>query len=388
MSAGRLPSASALLRKAEEATGLTDWGGDLFRQPFAVLIDDLNSTAELHELGARRAERRLLDTLCMRLRLVADRTRFPGIAAEQIERPIFVIGLPRSGTTFFHNLLSADPANRSPATWEIMYPSPPPAEATYCTDPRIGEAEAAMAETGFMAEDLQAIHPFDASRPEECNFIWELSFLTVNYMAWWNVPNYRKLLYSTDFREVYQEHRQVLQHLQHRYRRDRWVLKTPAHMAWLEHLFAVYPDACLVQCHRDPAKIIPSLSNNLAVWRRTFSDTVPAGDFGMLELQAEGLANVARFRAQPRFRDRFFDAHYLDVQADPIAMLKRAYDTFDVGFDDEREATIRAWMRQDREAHAKGARHAYRLDDYGLDYAAIDRVMGGYIRDFNVQLER
>ena len=384
----QLPSAPAMLRLAEEATGLTDWGGDLFRRPFEVLIDDLNSEAQLHELGALRARRRLLDTLCTRLRLVEDRKRFPGIAEELIEKPIVVIGLPRSGTTFFHNLLSADPANRSPATWEIMFPSPPPDEAGFEADPRIEEAEAAMEFAGFMGEELQSIHPFDARRPEECNFIWETSLLSVNYMAWWHVPNYRKLLYSIDFRQVYQEHRQVLQHLQHRRRRDRWVLKTPAHMAWLEDLFAVYPDACLVQCHRDPAKIIPSLSNNLAVWRKTFSDQVPPGDFGMLELQAGGLANVARLRDRPEYRNRFFDAHYLDVQDDPIAVLRRAYAFFGVGFDDARERAIRLRMRQDQDDHAKGLRHAYRLDDYGLDHAAIDRVMGDYIRAFGVQLER
>ncbi len=388
MTVAQLPSAAALLRSAEAATGLTDWGGDLFRHPFAVLIDDLNGEAQLHAEGSRRAERRLFDTLCTRLRLVEDRKRFPGIAEERIERPIIVIGLPRSGTTFFHNLLSADPANRSPATWEIMFPSPPPDEAGFETDPRIGQAEAAMEFAGFMNAELQSIHPFDARRPEECNFIWETSLLSVNYMAWWHVPNYRKLLYSIDFRQVYQEHRQVLQHLQHRRRRDRWVLKTPAHMAWLRDLFAVYPDACLIQCHRDPAKIIPSLSNNLAVWRKTFSDLVPPGDFGMLELQAGGLANVARFRDQPQYSGRFFDAHYLDVQADPIAVLRHAYAFFGVPFDDVRERAIRLWMRQDQEGHAKGPRHSYRLDDYGLDYAAIDRVMGDYMRAFGVQLER
>jgi hypothetical protein len=128
-------------------------------------------------------------------------------------------------------------------------------------------------------------------------------------------------------------------------------------MAWLKDLFAVYPDACLIQCHRDPAKIIPSLSNNLVAWRKTFSDQVPSGDFGMLELQAGGLANVARFRDQPEYRDRFFDAHYLDVQADPIGVLRRAYDFFDVPFDDARELAIRHWM-------------------------------GDYMRAFGVQLER
>ena len=378
----------SMIRAAEQATGLSDWGGELFREPFEVLIRDLNETANLTALGEQRAYRRLFDNLCTRLRLVEDRKRFPGIAAETIRQPIFVTGLPRAGTTFFHNLLAADPVNRSPVTWEIMYPSPPPEEATYNDDPRIAQAQAAMDFEGFMQPQLQAIHPFDALRPEECNFIWELSFITVNYTAWWEVPNYRKLISSMDFRAVYEEEKQVLQHLQHRFKRERWVLKTPAHMKTLGQLLEVFPDACLVQCHRDPAKVLPSLSNNLAVWRKTFSDMVPAGAFGMLELQAEGLRNVAEFRAQPRYAAQFFDAHYLDVQADPIAVLKKAYAHFGLSLDAARETVIRDWMQHDRDGHAKGLKHTYDMNDFGLDYAQIDRVLGDYIRDSRVQLER
>ena len=157
----------SMIRSAEQATGLSDWGGELFREPFEVLIRDLNETANLTALGEQRAYRRLFDNLCTRLRLVEDRKRFPGIAAETIRQPIFVTGLPRAGTTFFHNLLAADPVNRSPVTWEIMYPSPPPEEATYNDDPRIAQAQAAMDFEGFMQPQLQAIHPFDALRPEE-----------------------------------------------------------------------------------------------------------------------------------------------------------------------------------------------------------------------------
>lgn len=380
--------ASAMYRAAEQATGLSDWGSELFREPFEVLIRDLNTTAKLNTLGEQRAYRRLFDNLCMRLQLVEDRKRHPAIATEIIRQPIFVIGLPRAGTTFFHNLLAADPLSRSPLTWEIMYPSPPPEEATYATDPRIARAKAAMEFEGFMQPELQAIHPFDALRPEECNFIWELSFVTPNYSAWWEVPNYRKLIYSMDFRPVYEEEKKVLQHLQFRFKRERWVLKTPAHMAWLGQLLDVFPDACLVQCHRDPAKVLPSLANNLAVWRKTFSDVVPTGAFGMLELQAEGLRNVAAFRAQPRYGKHFFDAHYLDVQADPIAVLKKAYAHFGMPLNAARETAIRHWMQSDRDSHAKGPKHAYKMDDFGLDYAQIDAVMGDYIRTFHVQLER
>lgn len=385
---GTLFSVDAMLAAAERATGLSDWGAEDFRRALDLLVADLNSEAQLHEVGVRRAQRRLHDVLCSRLQLIGDRKRFPGIRAEEIRQPIFVIGLPRSGTTFFHNLLARDPHSRAPLAWEIMYPSPPPERATYDRDPRIERAREAMEFEGFMAPELQAIHPFEAVRPEECNFIWEPSLWSVNFMAFWHVPNYTRALYAHDFRGVYGEHRAFLQQLQHRCRADRWVLKTPAHMTWLGALFTAYPDALLVQCHRDPAKVLASVSKNLAVWRRTFSDFVPRGDFGLLEAQAKGLERVAEFRAQPKFKDRFVDVHYLDVQEDPMAVVRKVYRHFDLPLSPASEAIMTSWLESDRAEHSKGPRHVYALEDYDLDVVKIDTVFGDYIKRSGVQLER
>src|SRR5438552_18454167 len=113
---------------------------------------------------------------------------------------------------------------------------------------------------------------------------------------------------------MYESLMSVLQHLQQLFTGYRWVLKTPAHMAWLDTLLGVYPDACLIQCHRDPAKIIPSLANNLLQYRKLYSTLRPGGSYGMVELQAKSLARVDAIRDQPQFAARFVDAHYLDVQ--------------------------------------------------------------------------
>ena len=122
--------ADRLMSAAQDATGLIDWGGDVFREPLYVLSLDLIAHANLNALGVERARRRLVDNLKGRLLLAQDRKRFPGVEDEAIVKPIFVAGLPRAGSTFFHNLLAADPANRSPRMWEIMFPSPPTREAT------------------------------------------------------------------------------------------------------------------------------------------------------------------------------------------------------------------------------------------------------------------
>jgi hypothetical protein len=378
----------SLMRAAERATGFAEWGDAVFREPLAILARAIRDEASLHELGLRRAQRRLVDALGARLQLVAERKGDPGIADEPIRHPIFVIGLPRAGTTFLHSLLSQDPAHRSPATWEMRAPSPPPEEATYTTDRRIDETDEALRFEGFLDAEVQGIHPFSARRAEECNFMWESTLLSVNFMAFWNVPSYRSFLYSTDFRPVYREHRQFLQHLQRRFRRDRWVLKSPAHSAWLPELLATYPDACIVQCHRDPAKVLPSLSSNLAALRRLFSDSVEVSDFGMARLQAESLAVVSRVRAQPGVSDRFIDAHYLDVQADPLPLVRRIYAHFGLPFTEAAETAMRRWLAQDRDSHAKGTRHSYTLEQYGIDLGEIDEAMGPYVRQYGIQLER
>jgi hypothetical protein len=187
---------------------------------------------------------------------------------------------------------------------------------------------------------------------------------------------------------VYAEHKQFLQHLQHRFRGDRWVLKSPAHNLWLEELLSVYPDACLIQCHRDPAKVLPSLSSNLVALRQLFSDYVPSGEFGMLEQQAYGMQKIATVRAKPQFKDRFIDAHYLEVQADPMAVVQKIYAHFGLPLPEDTQVAMRAWLSRDRSEHGKGHKHSYQLDDYGLDYDKIDRILGDYIRGSNVQLER
>jgi len=376
------------MRAAERATGSRDWGAPLFREPLAILTRAIRDEAHLGDLGVPRAERRLVDALSARLQLNAARSRDPGIAHEEIRHPIFVIGLPRAGTTFLHSLLSQDPAHRSPSTWEMRAPSPPPEEATYATDPRIEETDDALRFEGFLEPELQAIHPFQARRAEECNFMWEQSLLSVNFMAFWNVPSYTQYLYSTDFTPVYREHRQFLQHLQRRFRRERWLLKSPAHSAWLPQLLAVYPDACIVQCHRDPAKVLPSLSSNLAALRRLFSDQVEVSDFGMARLQADSLAVVSRVRQQPGVADRFIDAHYLDVQAEPLAVVRRIYAHFKLPFTAAAEAAMTAWLAEDHESHSKGARHSYSLEQYRIDLAELDAAMGPYIRQYGIQLER
>ena len=232
--------ARAMRRDAQRETGLTDWGEDAFLEPFEILVESINREAELHERGASAACRRLGDLLRGRLKLVDDRRRYPDIAREKIVAPLIVLGMSRTGSTFLHNLLSQDPHHRAPRAWEIMFPSPPPERASYHSDPRIAMAQETLQAQGLLNPALLRLHPLGAERPEECNQIWEMSFVSVNFLAYWNVPSYIEYLQSADPGQAYGFELKVLQQLQYRYP-GRWVLKGQPHMVWLEAMLAAFP---------------------------------------------------------------------------------------------------------------------------------------------------
>lgn len=394
----RALDAKEMLRSAEKETGLTDWGltdewGGDFRPAYEIFVRALNTEARLSEKGTRFTRDRIMDLLRGRLQMVEDRKRFPGIQEEEIKTPIFVIGLPRSGTTFMHNLLAQDPEHRAPQTWEVRLPSPPPEKATYKSDPRIAKVQEIYREVGFLDQDIQEVHPTGAQRYEECVFIHSFAFVSADLSAYWNVPSYREIAWaSPDFRPVYRLERSVLQHLQHRYRGERWVLKTPAHMAYLKELIEVFPDAYFVNCLRDPAKVVASLSNAFVRLRKKYSDQLPpVVNAAMTELQTRAhLANKAMefFDEHPEYERRCFKAQFVDVQKDSMAVVARMYDTFGIPLTEDRAAAMSAWVKTDREKHASVGTHSYSLQDYGIDYATIEQYFGKWIDRFAIKLER
>lgn len=386
-------NARALLQEAEQSTGLRDWGGDEwhereFRELMTILTESLEREANLHPRGRMAARDRLQNIFSGRLRLVDDRKRFPEIAREKITRPIIALGLPRAGTTFLHGLLAQDPAHRAPRTWEITFPSPPPEQERYDTDPRIALCQESLDRQGFSNPELLKIHPFGASLPDECIFIQEYSG-TGPFAAFWNVPSYAAAASRVDFSWVFELHRRVLQHLQHRYGGARWVLKAPSHIEHVETLLSIYPDACFIQNHRDPIKVIPSIASTFVMLRRTFSDAAP-------DPRLIAQANIAMFagpamklielRKRLEIDAHFFDCHFTDLTREPIGMVKRLYASLDLSLSAEAARRMETWLEED--LHTKGSRHRYALEDYDLDEAELERHFGAYLDHYGIARER
>lgn len=390
--------AEEMLRAAEKETGLTDWGltdewGGDFRPAYEVFVRALNTEARLSEKGTRFTRDRIMDLLRGRLQIVEDRKRFPGIKDERITTPIFVIGLGRSGTTFMSHLLAQDPEHRAAQTWEVRLPSPPPEAATYNSDPRITKVHEIYKEVGWLDQDIQEVHPTGAQRYEECPYMHAHAFVSAEFAAYWDIPSYMDLAWaSSDFRRIYRLQHSFLQHLQHRYRGNRWVLKSGAHMPYLSELITVFPDTFFVNCIRDPAKVVASRSNAFMRLRKRYSDQLPPSEHSAMEgLQTCAyLVNKAMtfFDEHPEFEERCFNAQFVDVQKDPMAVVGQIYDKFGIPLTEERAGTMNAWLKADREKHTRVGTHSYSLQDMGLDYATIDKHFGKWIDRFPIKLER
>ena len=238
-----------LLAAAEKKTGLTDYGPDTFRPGLDALLDSLNGEARLNTLGRIAARSSIQGRLEDRLRIVDWRKGHADVAAQRIERPIFVLGLPRTGTTALYGALAANPALRSPVSWEVTFPVPPSDPATRGTDARITQMEKTYAGLNRIAPDAQRIHQMGALLPQECIAIHTSEFTSYEMVVVYPVPSYFEFLKEHGIRNAYAWERQFLQHMQSGFAADHWLLKSPVHLMFLDQLLEEFP-RCAGSCRR------------------------------------------------------------------------------------------------------------------------------------------
>lgn len=361
--------AAAMMAEARRRTRLHDFEEDAtFRIALEKLLDSYDRESHLHLLGRVAARRDTVRLLSSRLRLIEDRRVHPEIAAEQIRAPIFITGLPRTGTTLLHGLLAQDPAHRAPLHWECVYPSPPPERATWTTDRRIATAARQLRWFHRLQPAIKPIHPLGARLPEECLVIHSHSFLSFQFQTSHHVPSYEAWLEATDLTPSYEWHRRMLQQLQWHCPADRWVLKAPAHLFGLPALFAIYPDARVVFTHRDPVQVSASLASLTTVLRRTFSAVVdPVAVAREMTVRWSGAIDRA-------YRDRdagvapasqFFDVRYKDLVRDPLGTVRRLYAHYGLTLTDAAADRMQRFLLANPQG--RDGRHAYGLAEFGLD---------------------
>ena len=336
----RLPSAAKLIEEAKRRCGLDDFGDGEFFEPLSRLLESCQREARLNVIGRMALRSDVLRILANRLMLACHRKLHPRIAEQKIREPLFIVGLPRSGTTLLHILLGADPAHRVPLTWEVMSPSPPTNEDR---DRRIRQATRSLAMLRWLAPTFESVHATGAELPQECVSLMSPTFMSDQFDTMYNVPSYREWLFAQDLRPAYEFHRRSLQHLQFRRSAERWVLKAPAHMFAAPALLSIYPDARFVQIHRDPIEAVASVSSLVTILRRVFSDDVDPIQIGQdaMSYWSQALKTFLRTRDQLP-AERVCDLRYDDVRGDPIAVAREVYRYFGWPFSRELEERMRA----------------------------------------------
>lgn len=371
----------SVLEEARRRTGLEDFGEPEVREPLEVLVRAYREEADLTPLGRVAARSDTVRLLANRLRLADDRRRHPEIADEEIRRPIFIVSLPRTGTTLLHGLLAQDPAGRAPRTWEVMYPSPRGG-----SDDRIEQVERQLRWFHRMAPDYRVAHPVGARLPQECIAITEHAFESPRFHRTHHIPSYRRWLEGRDRQEAYRLHRRFLQRLQWRSPGDRWVLKSPPHTFWIDTLHRVYPDARFIQTHRDPLTVMASFASHTARLRSAFTDRTDTVDAGRLARRwARGLRALMSFRDRGDVGDdRFVDVRYSDLVQRPLREVRRIYRRLGLSLDDGTTQRMRRFLRE----HPKDLHgvHEYTLAEWGLDPDAHGPLFAEYCRRFDIRV--
>ena len=382
-------NATALVDQARLATGLEDFGEDTWQEGLDRLLDALLTEARLTEMGEQIAAAMLVNDLTSRLRVTDWHARHPEIGAAPVPPPVVVLGQPRTGTTILFDLLAQDPRLRAPLTWEVANPHPPPETATYATDPRIAESEAAAEMTELVNPGFRAVHPSGALRGQEDVVITSGDFRSMTFPTVFRVPSYmRWLIGEADMAPAYRYHRRFLQLLQWRHPGERWVLKTPAHTWCLGALFAEYPDATIVQTHRDPLKVLASVASLTEHLQRMVSGqtTIPeqaAEWVDYLELGNNRSVDAREDGTVPA--DQAVDFLFRDLMADPFAALAALYDGMGLEFTPEAEAGMRAFLAA-HPADEHGT-HTYSFAATRLDEDEVRARMQRYETYFAVPRE-
>lgn len=388
--AGRSPISleeDAVVRAAVKKAGSEDFGDDDFRHGLRKLLSSLEREANLTLLGRLMARRIVVGNLANRLQLVEWRKRHPELAEQQIVAPLFIVGLPRTGTTILHSLLEQDPANRSPLFWEVEFPVPPVTLDAWDQDPRIAKEQKNLERFLQLVPGFDAMHPMEARVPQECVAIFTHCFTSEQLQMQFDVPAYQAWLDDWDMRPTYTFHKQFLQHLQSGgVTGERWLLKSPAHLHLLETLFEAYPDARIIHTHRDPLKVSASVASLTAALRGASSDQIDLPSIGRQQLQWWAKLVQRSVEQRKKLSDRgaqFFDLKMSELVADPLGTVRRIYQHFDYPLSDEVEAKMRDFMRDNpRDKHGS---HSYTLEDFGIDPTADRELFAEYLDYFDIE---
>jgi hypothetical protein len=378
--AGRRPKVSTLLSIAERQTGLNDFGDHRFLESMAFLLESVEQEAKLNALGRCIFFEHVVQLLRNRLYLELDWKLDTSLSLRKIPKPVFITGLPRTGTTLLHALLAQDTEIfAAPLTWEVIYPSAAQGDERR----RIRRTEGQLRWFELLVPGLKAIHPVAAELPQECVAIMSHCFMSEEFDTMFDLPGYESWLEAQDQHEVYAFHKRFLQHLRPGKDQRRFVLKAPAHLRSIEAILDVYPDAHLIHTYRDPIQVLPSLSNLIVTLKGAFSYNINPLEVGpgVVDYCARNLRKF--FASTERLPANLStDVAYLDLVRNPMGVVRGIYARLGEHLTPEAEAKMERFLAENPQG--KFGRHVYSLADFGFQPEVIEEQFRFYTERFDM----
>lgn len=375
--------AEEMLTAALKRAGRDDFLDRSFYPALQRLIAACNAESDLSAFGRYSVRFDVLRSLSNLLEFEHVELLHPQLRSRPIERPVFIMGMPRSGTTFLHGLLVQHPAAIAPLSYQTVYPHAP-ASGRLARQLRKGWVEGQLRLVRLLAPELNRLHPISAGSPQECTDITSQVFQSLRYDSIYRVPSYQRWLERHGHLEAYRFHRRFLQHLDAYAPGRRWILKSPDHVFALSAIKAVYPDACLVFVHRDPVRVLASVAKLTEVLRRPFARSIDLADIGR-QVCASWLDGAQRMMRAAAASDAILHLHYRQVVSAPLETAGLLFRHAGLTLSEQARQRMRAWLERGR--RAAQPRREYSLATFGLDAGSLRAQFTPYVQAFGIEPE-
>jgi hypothetical protein len=380
----RLPRADELLELALKRAGRRDFVDRSFIRPFERLLEACNAEADLSVLGMRALRVDVLRFLRNVLRLDEFEAACPSVLQRPIQAPVFITGMPRSGTTFLHRLILQDPSTIGPRLFQLVYPHASRA-GRFQTALRKRWVGLQLALFRMLSPEFNALHPVAVDAPEECTDITAHVFQSLRFESTYRVPSYSSWLQRRGLLDAYRFHRRFLQHLDIDLPGYRWILKSPDHVFALDDIRRVYPDARLVFIHRDPVRVLASVARLTEVLRRPFARSVDRVEIGR-DVSASWVDGAQRMSTLSARDDSVLHLHYQHIIRSPLDAVRAVYRHCSLVLTEEAEARMRRWLRT--AVNVSRPWRGYSLAEFGLDPHLLRERFARYTDTFGIEIER
>ena len=372
-----------ILHTAKIKTGLSDWGNNSFIENLQILIDSCIREADLNYIGRITLFRTCVQAVMDRLTIHDYWKKESSQINTDIVKPIFILGLPRTGTTLLQNLLACDANIRPLYYWEQAQVSSPPTPESILDNPIIHQAEKDVRRLKWVASDFISAHEVNPRGVEECNGLMNREFVNILHFMFRNVPTYMDYLLNIDMSDMYRFHKIQLQYFGKNFTDKKWMLKAPAHLAFLPFLFKIYPDAIILHMHRDPIHSVPSMCSLAAISRSLMSNTV---DVGLISKQWPELMQKIMKKSIHQ-RENLADKKIVDIQyqqliEDPLRMVRDIYKIFEMDYSTEFENKMKLWLKNSKKRRKKNP-HVYSIEQFGLTKQQIQKMFSDYYDRYN-----